>query len=80
MSYIQTSDTTCRTCGGTGFVYRGRTMRHEIVHKRDGITAREIKTSRLRDLCPECMGSGVHIAREVQRTPWELAFEILNSK
>lgn len=80
MSYIQTSDTACRSCGGTGFIYRGRTMRHEIVRTRDGIASREITTSRIRDLCPECMGSGVHIPREVQRTPWELAFEILNPK
>jgi len=80
MSYIQTTDTACRTCGGTGFIYRGRTMRHEILRTRDGITTREIATSRLRDLCPECLGSGVHIPREVQRTPWELAFEILNPK
>jgi hypothetical protein len=80
MSYIQTTDTTCRTCGGTGFIFRGRTMKHEIVRARDGITTREIRSSRLRDLCPECLGSGATIPREVQRTPWELAFQILKPK
>ncbi len=80
MSYIQTTNTTCRTCCGTGFVFRGRTLLHEIVSKRDGITKRESTTSRLRDLCPECLGSGVTLPREVQRTPWELAFQIVGSK
>jgi hypothetical protein len=79
MSYIQTTDTACRTCGGTGFIFRGRTMRHEILRERNGNTRREIY-SRVRDLCPECMGSGVHLPREVQRTPWELAFQIVGSK
>lgn len=80
MSYIQTTNTTCRTCSGTGFVFRGRTLRHEIVSRRDGITMREVTTSRLRDLCPECLGSGVTLPRNVQRTPWALAFQIVGSK
>jgi DnaJ-class molecular chaperone len=80
MSYIQTTNKTCRTCGGAGFIFRGQTMRHEIQRTQNGITKREIYTSRVRDLCPECLGSGVHFPREVQRTPWELAFQIVNLK
>ncbi|AGK58658.1 hypothetical protein HYPDE_34933 [Hyphomicrobium denitrificans 1NES1] len=80
MSYVQTTDTTCRTCSGTGFIFRGQTMRHEIQRMRNGVTKKEIYFSRLRNLCPECMGSGVTLPREVQRTPWELAFQIVSSK
>jgi len=36
--------------------------------------------SRVYDFCPECLGTGVTIPRAMQRTPWELAFEIVSSK
>lgn len=74
MSYMQTVDTVCRTCSGSGFTWRGRTMRHERLHTRHGITTREIHLSRLRDVCPECCGSGMTLLCDVQRTPWDLVF------
>lgn len=51
MSRIQPSNASCSTCNGAGFVWRGRTMRHEIIGNHQGITTRQIYTSRLRDLC-----------------------------
>lgn len=77
MSPIQVP--TCNTCGGCGFTSRGRTMRHESSHTRDRTVGPGF-ISHVHDPCPECLGTGVHILRKIQRTPWELAFETVIRK
>lgn len=75
MSDIQTPGATCCTCRGRGFVFRGGTMQHATSR-----TPSQSLISRVYDFCPECLGTGVTIPRAMQRTPWELAFEIVSSK
>jgi len=79
MSSVQSTDRSCNTCGGSGFTSRGRTMHHESRHAGNSTASRSL-VSHLHDLCPECLGTGVHIPREIQRTPWELAFETVIRK
>jgi len=69
---VEIEKTACRTCNGTGFVWRGRVMQHETLSSQQGKTAVQVHVSRIRDLCPECRGTGVHLHREIQRTPWAL--------
>ncbi|AGK56327.1 hypothetical protein HYPDE_23203 [Hyphomicrobium denitrificans 1NES1] len=75
MSPIRRTNTSCSTCNGCGFVWRGRMTCHEVISSRQGITKGQIYLSRLRDVCPECKGFGVTLVRDVQRTPWQLAFQ-----
>jgi hypothetical protein len=63
----------CRTCGGTGFVWRGRVVRSETLSIDNGKPTVRVCVSRIRDLCPECRGTGSTLPREIQRTPWALA-------
>lgn len=63
----------CHTCNGEGFVWRGRIMQHQTVTIRAGKPLVRVYVSHVRDLCPECHGTGTTLPREIQRTPWALA-------
>jgi DnaJ-class molecular chaperone len=64
----------CRTCNSTGFVWRGRVTRHETLGIEHGKATVHDRFSHIKDICPECHGTGVTSPRKIQRTPWELAF------
>jgi DnaJ-class molecular chaperone len=63
----------CRTCQGDGFIWRGIIRRHQTLTLREGQPTVQVSVSRIRDVCPECHGTGTTLPREVQRTPWALA-------
>jgi len=70
---IRIEENSCRTCSGTGFVWRGRVMQHETAGVHQGKPSVHVHIFRIRDLCPECHGTGATLPREIQRTPWALA-------
>lgn len=73
MSHIQITVTSCRTCNGSGFIWRGRVMQHETLSIQQGKPTVHVYISHIRDICPECHGTGATLPREIQRTPWALA-------
>jgi DnaJ-class molecular chaperone len=70
---ISITENSCPTCNGAGFVWRGRVKQHRIVNFRNGNSTVHVHVLRLRDICPECHGTGVASPREIQHTPWLLA-------
>jgi DnaJ-class molecular chaperone len=76
MSDILVEKSSCHTCNGAGFVWRGRMMQHTTCKLRHGMPIVNVYVSRLKDLCPECHGTGTTLAREIQRTPWALALRL----
>jgi hypothetical protein len=50
-------------------------MQHETLSIQHGKPTVHVHVSRIRDLCPECHGTGATVPRQIQRTPWALALQ-----
>jgi DnaJ-class molecular chaperone len=66
MSQNQFSVVSCPTCNGSGFVWRRLAMKHETIFMCQGKPAVHIHVSRIKNLCPECRGTGVPLSQKRQ--------------